>query len=68
MPHPATVFIGIAAVEGRIGLKKTAVYRLMREGKFPRPVRLTGKAVRWVVAEIDDWQRERLAERDRDAA
>ena len=66
MPNP-TEFISRAEVERRVGLRKTALYRMLREGRFPRPVRLGSKTVRWVSAEVDAWMRDRLVERDRAA-
>ena len=67
MPNSATVFIDLREVSRRIGLGKSAIYCLIRTGRFPRAVRLTSKAVRWDAAEVDRWQRDRLAERDRAA-
>ena len=46
----------------RVALKKTAVYKLMAEDEFPRPVKL-GAASAWVEAEIDDWISDRIAVR-----
>ena len=68
MPKPAAIeFLTLAEVERRVSLKKTAIYRAMRQGLFPRPVKATEKAVRWCASEIDAWMHERLAERDRAA-
>ena len=64
MPKPAAIeFIDLPEVERRVALKKTAIYRAMRQGEFPRPAKITTKAVRWVVSEIEAWQRERVAAR-----
>ena len=63
MPNSPAVFISLSEVERRVGLRKTALYRAVREGRFPRPVRVTPKAVRWCAAEVDKWQADRLAER-----
>ena len=68
MPNSTAIeFLTLAQVELRVALKKTAIYRAMRRNAFPRPAKLTEKAVRWHAAEIDEWQRARLAERDRAA-
>lgn len=48
-------------VERRVGLGKSAIYKLIAEGDFPRPLRLTPGAVRWRVEEVDAW----LATRER---
>lgn len=55
-------------VERAVGLKHSAIYSLMASGKFPRPVPLGSKSVRWSATEIASWQQARLAERDEVAA
>ena len=42
-------------VEVRTGLSRTSIYRLMREGRFPEPLKIGSKAVRWPESEIADW-------------
>ena len=44
-----------AAVEVRVGLARTSIYRKMGDGSFPRPIRVGAHAVRWSEAEIDQW-------------
>ena len=43
------------SVERMTGLSKSTLYRLIRQGRFPPPLRLTRKAVRWRREEIDEW-------------
>lgn len=47
------------AVQEATGLSRSAIYELMARGKFPRPVKLTGKAVAWPESVIADWLRKR---------
>lgn len=42
-------------VEKRTGLTKSGIYFLIREGSFPRPVRLGVRAVGWIEAEVSAW-------------
>ena len=42
-------------VEALTGLSTSTIYRMMGEGQFPRPIRLTKKAVAWSEAAILDW-------------
>ena len=42
-------------VEFRVGLGRSTIYRLMGSGKFPRPKRIGGRAVRWPENELDAW-------------
>lgn len=48
-------------VERRTGLATTTIYRKMREGSFPEPVKVGARAVRWPASEIEAW----LADRPR---
>ena len=44
-----------AQVEQVTGLSRTSVYRLMRKGRFPTPVRIGDRAVRWDADELNRW-------------
>ena len=41
-------------VEQAIGLKCSQIYTLMRKGKFPEPIKVGERAVRWRESEITD--------------
>lgn len=45
------------------GLSRPQIYALMRQGKFPKNVKL-GRATAWVRDEINEWVLCRIAERD----
>lgn len=47
------------AVEDATGLGRSTIYDLMSKGLFPRPVKLTGKAVGWRKGEIRGWLKAR---------
>ena len=42
-------------VESRVGLKRSSIYREMRAGRFPLPVKVGPRAVRWSSTEIETW-------------
>ena len=42
-------------VETRCGIARTTIYRLMRCGQFPEPVKVGSRAVRWPASEIEAW-------------
>ena len=44
-----------AEVETRCGIARTTIYRLMRAGQFPEPVRVGPRAVRWPERELENW-------------
>lgn len=43
------------------GLSRSTMYDLMGKGQFPRPVKLTGKAVGWPESAILAWLNSRSA-------
>ena len=42
-------------VEKITHLKRSSIYRLMRKGKFPLPIRIGERAVCWQLSEIELW-------------
>ena len=42
-------------VEARTALSRSAIYRLMRCGEFPLPLKIGPRAVRWSASEIEAW-------------
>lgn len=51
-------------VEAATGYKRSTIYRLIQQGKFPPPILLShgGRASAWVESEINDWVQSRIAE------
>ncbi len=46
-------------VEVEVGLKKSAIYAMMKRGRFPRGVKVTDTDRRWPLSQIEAWKRER---------
>lgn len=42
------------------GLARSTIYKYMKQGNFPAPVPLGGRAVAWLDSEIEGWIGERL--------
>ena len=42
-------------VERRCQLGRSTIYRLMRVGQFPTPIKIGPRAVRWSEREIERW-------------
>lgn len=51
--------IRMAELEKRVGLRKSAIYSLIRRGEFPLQIRLGESAVGWRESDIDEWIRVR---------
>lgn len=45
--------------EGRLPLHPNSVWRLVRDGKFPKPVKLSDNCTAWRVEDIEAWERSR---------
>lgn len=47
----------IKEVTSRVGLSKSYIYALAKEGKFPKSIRLIkgGAAVGWLESSVNDW-------------
>ena len=50
-----TALFNISDVCRITDLSKPTIYRLMNEGKFPRPLRLSPQRVAWRMADIENW-------------
>jgi prophage regulatory protein len=51
-------------VESITGLSRSSIYELVAAGAFPKPINLGGRSVGWLERELEDWQKQRIAERD----
>ncbi|MBY8335614.1 MULTISPECIES: helix-turn-helix transcriptional regulator [Sphingomonadales] len=47
--------IRLPEVMARVGLRRTAIYQRMREGRFPQSRSLGPRCTVWLEAEIDRW-------------
>lgn len=54
----------IKDVVRRTALGRTTILEQVAEGTFPRPIKLSKRAVGWLSAEVDKWLVERMAARD----
>ena len=54
-------------VVARVGLGRSAIYRAISEGEFPKPVKLSRRSVGWLESEIQAWIREQAEKREADS-
>jgi prophage regulatory protein len=50
-------------VRDRIGLSRATIWRMVRNGVFPAPVRLGPQSVGWIEREVIEWIADRAARR-----
>lgn len=63
MAHPTTCerrIIRLPEVERLTGFKRSHIYNLMKEKRFPKAVKLGARAVGWDSSAVDEWIGERL--------
>ena len=71
---PQKIFIRLPEVLSRTGYGRATIYRKMKDGSFPRSVKLEGppidpeafdcRAVAWIEDEVEQWIESRIDERD----
>lgn len=54
-PTPPARLLRLPEVIARVGLRRSAIYQRMSEGRFPRSRSLGPKCAVWVETEIDAW-------------
>ena len=47
--------IRLPEVMDRVGMKRSAIYQRMREGRFPSSRSLGSRCAVWIESEIEDW-------------
>lgn len=53
----------LKTVENLTGLSRSSIYRMVKAGEFPPPIKLTGsRSVAWVTEEVDAWIQARISE------
>lgn len=63
--HNATL-LRINDLTEALGLSRSHIYKLSKDGKFPKPIPLVegGVAVGWLAEEVQSWLEERIAARE----
>ncbi|SMC10054.1 helix-turn-helix transcriptional regulator [Nitratiruptor tergarcus] len=47
--------ITIKEVSSLIGMKKPTIYKYIREGQFPKPIKIGSRASRWSLNKVMEW-------------
>ena len=59
---PRDRLLRLADVEAATGCKKSTIYKLMKEGKFPSCINITSRMVAWPETAVLSWVQARIAE------
>lgn len=60
VPHGRDRLIRLPEVESATGCKKSTIYKLLKDGSFPRPVRLSSRMVAWSEVAVQRWVQGRI--------
>lgn len=57
---PRDRLIRLPELEALIGCKKSTVYTMLKQGTFPRPIRLSARMVAWPETAVLQWIQDRI--------
>lgn len=50
-----TVLLPPPAVEARTSLSRTTIWRRVKDGSFPKPIRISANRIAWPEAAVESW-------------
>lgn len=57
-------YLRLPEVMQKTGLSRWTLGRMEKEGEFPKSIKMGKRAIAWSLAELDEWEQQRIAERD----
>lgn len=58
-PTPAPTYLNDKQVAARYGVSRVTPWRWAKESDFPEPVQLTPGCTRWLLSDLEQWERTR---------
>jgi prophage regulatory protein len=55
-------FYRLHHLKQRLGVSGSSIWAWVKNGTFPKPVRLSANCTAWCAADIEAWEQERIAE------
>ncbi|EGJ9167764.1 AlpA family transcriptional regulator [Escherichia coli] len=56
----SVTLIRLPEVQRRTGYSKAWLYRLISQGRFPKPVKIGPRSVAFIESEVDEWINQRI--------
>ena len=53
-------FLRLPAVKKRTGFESSQIYKLIKQGQFPKQIYLGPQSVAWLESDVSDWMKERI--------
>jgi len=54
-------FLRLPHVMEKTGIGRSSIYAKVRDGSFPKPIKLSTRMIGWIEADIDAWQQKCIA-------
>lgn len=67
MAKQPDVLLRLPRVKQRTGLGRSTIYEQISQGLFPKPVKISVRAVAWRESQIDQWIEQRILAADSEA-
>lgn len=58
---PRDRLLRLAEVESMVGAKRSTIYQLMKEGKFPKQITISRRFAAWPESAVLQWVQDRIA-------
>ena len=55
-------FIRINQVMERVSFGKSKIWKMVKDGEFPQPIKLTSGTTVWIKEEVDKWIEDKVSE------
>lgn len=60
--------LSVKDVSEQLRMSVSSVWKKVRSGELPKPLRISGGMSRWLSSEINDWVRQEIEKRDAEEA
>lgn len=54
--------IRISKVMDMTGMKRSTIYHHIKNGTFPRPIRIAARSSGWIASEVNEWIESKIAD------
>lgn len=62
--EPKQTVVRIGGVLFITQMSRSMIYQLIKEGLFPKPIKLGSRASAWITEEVEKWLEDRIKARD----
>lgn len=63
MMKNTTPFLRDIEVAIRYGISRSTIWRWLKQGRFPQPIKLGAASTRWRLSDLEDWERSKYHHR-----